>query len=118
VVTRLIDLPDMIKGDWCDVELASRADESVVPQTVQEIDHQFLKREWARDLLRGDFKAAHKAWGKWQGFAGKDPWEDVGWRSFLELQRFGERLWEDFDASRFHEFVWFRTFISYWPGAE
>ncbi len=115
--THLIDLPDRIKGDWCDIELAAQADDSGTPETVDEIDHQFLKSQWARSLLLGDLKAAHKFWGKWQGFAGGDPWEDAGWRNFLELQRFGERLWEDFDASRLQEFLWFRTYISYWPGA-
>ena len=116
--TRFIDLPDWIKGDWCNVELAEQASDSVILGTVEEIDRQFLKSQWARDLLIGDLKAAHKSWGKWQGFTGGDPWEDVGWRNFLKLQRLGERLWKDFDASRFRDFVWLRTYISYWPGVE
>ena len=115
--TLLIDLPDWIKGDWCNVELAEEASDSVILGTVEEIDHQFLKSQWARDLLIGDLKAAHKSWGKWQGFTGGDPWEDDGWRNFLELQRFGESLWEDFDASRLEEYAWFRTYISYWESA-
>jgi len=116
--TLLTDLPDRIKGDWCDVDLAEQADDPVTTETVEEIDHQFLKRQWAKYLLIGDLKAAHKSWGKWQGFTGGDPWEDVGWRNFLELQRFGETLWKDFDASRFRDFLWLRMYISYWPGAE
>jgi hypothetical protein len=116
--TMLTDLPDWIKGDWCNVELAEQVDDPVTPETVEEIDHQFLKCQWARDLLGGDLKDAHKSWGRWQGFSGGDPWEDQGWRNFLELQRFGERLWNDFDASRFRDFVWLRTYISYWSGAD
>jgi hypothetical protein len=118
MATRSVDLPGMIKGDWCDVELAFQADDSVIPETVEEIDCQFLKSQWARYLLSGDLKAAHKSWGKWKGFSGGDPWEDVGWQNFLELQRFGETLWKDFDASRFRDFLWLRMYISYWPGAE
>jgi hypothetical protein len=116
--TQFIDLPDLIKGDWCNVELAAQVDDSINPEMVEEIDYQFLKGRWARDLLVGDLKAAHKAWGRWKGFTGGDPWEDPGWSNFLELQRFGETLWEDFDASRFRELVWLSTFISYWPGVD
>jgi len=118
MAARSVDLPERIKGDWCNLELAAQVDNAVIPETVEEIDHQFLKSQWARDLLSGDFKAAHKSWGKWQGFTGGDPWEDVGWRNFLELQRFGESFWKDFDAARFEDFVWFRTFISYWPSVD
>ena len=118
MVAQSVDLPEMIKGDWCNVELAAQVDNAVIPETAEEIDHQFLKCQWARDLLGGDLRSAHKSWGKWQGFAGEDPWEDFGWRNFLEIQRFGERLWKDFDASRFGDFVWLRTHISYWPGVE
>jgi hypothetical protein len=118
MATQFIDLPDRIKGDWCNVELAAQVAGSVNPETVDEIDYQFLKGKWARDLLTGDLKAAHKSWGKWQGFTGEDPWEDIGWRNFLELQRFGERLWKDFDASQFRELLWLRTFVSYWPGVD
>jgi len=114
--TQFFDLPDRIKGDWCNVELAAQAADSMTPETDEEIDSEFLKSLWARDLLKGDLKAAHKSWGRWQGFTGGDPWEDLGWRNFLELQKFGDRLWKDFDASRFRELLWLRTFISYWPG--
>ena len=116
--TMLKDLPDRIKGDWYDVGLAEQIGDSVILETAKEIDHQFLKSQWAKYLQIGDFKAAHKSWGNWQGSAGGDPWEDAGWRNFLELQRFGERLWKDFDASRFRDFVWLRIYISYWQGAE
>jgi hypothetical protein len=115
---QFIDLPDRIKGDWCNFELAEQASGSSTAETEEEIDHKFLKGQWARDLLIGDLKAAHKSWGKWQGFTGRDPWEDPGWRNFLELQRFGDSLWKDFDASRFRELEWLRTLISYWPGGD
>jgi hypothetical protein len=103
MATKSVDLPDLFKGDWCNVELAAQVDDPVTRETFEEIDYQILKGHWARDLLVGDLKAAHKSWGRWQGFTGGDPWEDLGWRNFLELQRFGERLWEDFDASQFRE---------------
>ena len=115
--TMLTDLPDWIKGDWCNVQLAEQTDDTVDAKTVEEADKQSLKSQWARYLLTGHLRAAHKSWGKWQGFTGGDPWEDDGWRNFLELQRFGESLWEDFDASRFEEYAWFRTYISYWESA-
>jgi hypothetical protein len=115
---QFIELPDQVKGEWCNVRLASQAADLVIPETVEEIDYQSLKGKWARDLLTGDLKAAHKSWGKWQGFTGGDPWEDDGWRNFQELKRFGETLWKDFDASRFRELVYLRSFISYWAGVD
>jgi hypothetical protein len=38
-----VDLPERIKGDWCNVELAAQVDDSVIPETVEEIDHHILK---------------------------------------------------------------------------
>jgi hypothetical protein len=37
-----VDLPERIKGDWCNVELAAQVDNSAIPEKVEEIDHQFL----------------------------------------------------------------------------
>ena len=115
---RSVDLPDWVKGDWCDLDLAERSDDYSIPENDEDEDYKYLRRKWAGDLLRGDLKSAHRSWGRWQGFTGGDPWEDRGWRNFNELQEFGEQLWKDFDASRFEELVWLRTFISYWPGLD
>ncbi len=73
MATQFIDLPHRIKGEWCNIELAAQVDDSLTPETVEEIDYQLLKVQWARDLLIGDLKAAHKSWGKWKGFTGQDP---------------------------------------------
>jgi hypothetical protein len=120
MLTKLRDLPEAIKGDWCNVDLVaeSLALDAATPETMEETDYRHLKSHWVRDLLGGDLKAAHRSWGRWQGFTGGDPWKDSGWRNFLELQRFGERLWDDFDASRLGDLVWLSTFISYWPGVD
>jgi hypothetical protein len=115
---QFVDLPDLIKGEWCDLDLARKASIRASSERLENSDYVFLKGQWARDLLRGDLKAAHKSWGRWQGFSGGDPWEDLGWRNFSELQKFGESLWDGFDASRIGEFVLLRTLISYWPGED
>jgi hypothetical protein len=118
MATQLLYLPDGIKGEWCDLELAKKASATAATNSVEDVDYVFLRGQWAKDLLSGDLKAAHKSWGRWQGFSGVDPWEDLGWRNFLELQKFGESLWEDFDASRIGELVLLRTFISCLTGAD
>lgn len=112
---QLENLPERVRGDWCDLETALKQDETVAAETLEDFNDYFLKNQWAQDLMVGDLKAAHKSWGRWQGFTGKDPWADTGWRNFLELQQFGERLWDDFDASQAQERVWLRVLISYWP---
>lgn len=111
------ELPDWIKGDWCDPAVAEQEMDVDQPRTLEEVDDRLLRLRWVTALLAGDLKAAHRAWGKWQGFTGRDPWEDRGWSNFFELQRFGERLWDDFDAARLHERVLLNTLISCWPDA-
>jgi hypothetical protein len=110
------ELPEAYRGRWCDRELAEQND-TCDECGAAESDALGLRNRWARALLSGDLKRAHKLWGKWQGFAGNDPWEDDGWRRFWVLQRMGDKLWEDFDASNMQGNVLLRTFISYWPGS-
>jgi hypothetical protein len=77
-----------------------------------------LREQWASALLKGDFKTAHKLWGKWQGFSGNDPWDDEGWRKFWEIQRYGEKFWDDFDATHFEDKMLLEIVLSYWPGSD
>ena len=86
------ELPEPYRGQWCDRELAERNDRCD-ECGAEESDDRRLKSHWARALLSGDLKRAHKLWGKRQGFTGNDPWEDDGWRRFWELQRMGDKLW-------------------------
>ncbi|MEJ2717108.1 MAG: hypothetical protein P8182_08200 [Deltaproteobacteria bacterium] len=109
------ELPEAYRGPWCDRELARQNDTCDECGVEERVDRR-LRDHWARALLSGDLKRAHKLWGKWQGFTGNDPWEDNGWRRFWELQRMGGKLWEDFDASNMQGKMLLRTFISYWPG--
>lgn len=110
-------LPDWLRGEWCNGALALQDIYPGEPKTLEEVDDRLMRQRWVRALLSGDLKAAHTAWGKWQGYTGRDPWEDPGWSRFLEIQRFGEKLWDGFDASRFQEHFWLNTFLSYWPDA-
>lgn len=118
MVRELEDLPEFVKGDWCNVDLLTKAFDAANFETEEESDYEHLRNQWAKDLLGGDLKAAHRSWGRWQGFTGGDPWEDSGWRNFMETQRLGERLWEDFDATRLGDLVCLQTYISYWPDAD
>jgi len=112
------ELPEWVRGEWCNLTLAEQDIYPAGPKTLEEVDDWLLRQRWVRALLSGDLKAAHAAWGKWQGYTGRDPWEDRGWSNFLKIQRFGESLWDDFDASRFDERVWLKTSISYWPNTD
>ena len=107
-------LPQAFKGEWSRIDLAIRTytgDEKNLLGTVDK----YMRDLWAEALIEGNLKAAHKLWGKWQSFQGNDPWEDEGWRNFWELQKFGETLWDDFDAASFQEKMWLKTFISVAP---
>ncbi len=108
-------IPEQFKGNWCNVELAEEVNSFDNKQS-EDHDEQQLRERWAKALLDGDMKKAHRAWGRWQGLNGGDPWEDAGWRNLWEAQRHGERLWEDFDVSDAGEKIWLRMFISYWEG--
>ncbi len=113
--TKARHLPNEFKGDWCDVESARQYRDQPGPAD-DELGVGFLRTAWAEALLQGDLKAAHKHWGKLKGFTGSDPWEDNAWRAFREAQQLGERIWDDFDASKHHDRVVMKTFMSYWSG--
>jgi hypothetical protein len=106
-------LPEEYVGSWCDTGWAER----ILAKEIQENQKYVaqLRIQWAEALLSGEMKRAHKLWGKWQGFSGNDPWEDDGWRNFWEIQRFGEEIWHDFDASRASEWTLLSTYLSYLP---
>jgi hypothetical protein len=110
-------IPEKYRGPWCDEENARST--SNAPFTHSEADEhlEILRRQWARFLMDGDLKRAHKLWGKWQGYSGQDPWEEPGWRLFWERQRGGEKLWEDFNALDSEDKIVLRCFISYWGDA-
>lgn len=109
-------IPERFIGDWCNAELAGQVNSSASGQS-DELDESKLRERWARALLDGDIRTAHKVWGRWQGFSGGDPWEDTGWRNLWEAQRSDEHFWKDFDGSSWEEKLSLRMFISYWEGA-
>jgi hypothetical protein len=111
-------IPERFKGGWCNAELAEKVDSDFSgDEQSGELSEEQLRERWAKALLAGDMKSAHRAWGRWQGFNGGDPWEDSGWRNLWEAQRRDEQFWKDFEDSICQEKVWLRTFISYWEGA-
>lgn len=112
------NIPRDYEGDWCDRDVAHDVLENDFGDSEELASVANPAIQWAHALLRGDIHSAHKLWGKWQGYAGNDPWEDPGWRLFWEVQRFGEHLWEDFDAAEVDERAYFTTFISIWPEAD
>ena len=112
------EIAESYRGAWCDESLAMLKDEHGDDAAGLEYYGGFLRELWASALVKGDLKSAHKLWGKWQSVIGRDPWEDEGWRNFWELQRFGEKLWDDFNAAQDQDRVLLQTFLSYWPEAE
>lgn len=105
-------LPPFFRGEWCAIEKAIRTYHGEDGTLLKTVD-KYMRDMWANALIDGRLKEAHRHWGKWQAFKGNDPWEDKGWRNFWELQKFGETLWDDFDASQYQERMWLKTFISY-----
>lgn len=114
MVNTYANIPERYQGSWCDTELAEMIlSHDSIEGNVEE-DEPELREAWAEALNDGDLKMAHRLWGKWQGYSGKDPWEDDGWRNFWEAQNIGATLWEDFDASKVEERILLKTYISYW----
>ena len=112
------EIDEFYKGAWCDENLAVQQEERSDDVAGMEYYGSFLRELWASALIKGDLKSAHKLWGKWQSVLGRDPWEDAGWSNFWELQHFGERLWEDFNAAKANDNILLRAFLSYWPGTD
>lgn len=109
-------IPEDYRGPWCDEESARSAYQDSLARSDADRGAGLLRRQWARFLMDGDLKAAHKLWGKWQGYSGRDPWEDPGWRNFWVRQKSGEKLLADADDSELQEQTVLRCFISYWEG--
>ena len=110
------DRPEVLeqfRGPWCEAGIGTfngKADEADPDQKAYQ---SHLRRQWEEALREGDLKEAHKRWGKWQSFICRDPWADEGWRRFWEVQRMGQELWEEFDASTISEKLILRTRLSY-----
>ncbi len=107
-------LPERFRGEWCDERQARMVHDMGGASVGAGRHDSHLPEAWADALLKGDLPGAHKLWGKWQGYTGRDPWEDHAWREFWETQKFGEQLWDDFDASTCADKQVFHTKISYW----
>jgi hypothetical protein len=116
MVKCVFHIPERFAGDWCNAELAEQVDSSEGGQS-DELDERRLRGLWAKALLAGDVRAAHRAWGRWQGLSGGDPWGDAGWRNIWDAQRNDAHFWKHFDGPAFQETLWLRMFISYWEGA-
>ena len=107
-------LPKGFRGDWTKIDQAIRTYEGEEGNMLAAVD-KYMRDLWADALIDGDLKTAHKHWGKWRAFKGDDPWDDEGWRNFWELQKFGEALWDDFDATEYRDKMWLKTYISIAP---
>ena len=109
------DIPEDYRGPWCDEESARSACQDSKERPESDGGAALLRRQWARVLMKGDLKAAHKLWGKWQGYSGRDPWDEPGWRNYWVRQKSGEKLWA-VDGVEPEEQIVLECFISYWEG--
>jgi hypothetical protein len=61
MMKRRIDLPERYRGKWCDLDRAEDAGAQKLVADEVDTGEALIRTQWAKALLRGDWKTAHTA---------------------------------------------------------